>query len=56
VALPVVTVPAIKIDAKAAVPTIRAAILKDEISAIFWFPVLEVLPHHAADDHGTVPE
>jgi len=45
-----------EIFTKAAIPSIPAAILKDEVLAILWSPLLVVLPHHAVDDDGTVPE
>jgi hypothetical protein len=45
-----------EIFTKAAMPNIPVAILKDEMLPIFWSPVLEVLPHHAGDDDGIMPE
>jgi hypothetical protein len=41
---------------RAAIPNMPAAILKDEVLAIVWSPVLHVLPHHAVDDDWTLPE
>jgi hypothetical protein len=41
---------------RAAIPNTPAAILKDEVLAIVWSPVLHVLPHHAVDDDWTLPE
>src|SRR5665811_2422644 len=45
-----------EIFTKPAIPSIPAAILKDDILDISWSPVLEVLPHHAVGDGGTLPE
>ena len=45
-----------EIFTRAAIPSIPAAILKDEICSIFWSPILTVLPRHAVDDCRTLPE